>query len=516
MAQEDLDLAKELGLLIKSRDEFYSRPYTPEPDPATDANPSARATQLQSTFSQTVADLEYHTFEEFPGKVFAKERKKSVPAPTPVPNGYSPALAQKGIEDLTTALEKATTDKDKLDIALKLSVAVNTQKAYKFDDYKRRAEAEYGVPDILNSIEHIKRAEMTSPSNPGTGVPSRERMDLITSLGAARTHAAQRIREFMATDSDLARAESLAHATIEGIKIGSTIDARQSVADERRMKRDALELAISSVDPNYVAGVAIVKHGNADPSPDQRRAIAEGLVTNKLHLSPIENAVANANPEALKTIYFGARDVKEKELAFRVMAERERAAVGDKQAETNMKLFKMVSDKDMSKIADEPQIAQKYRKRISEINATMAGAGNKEKEAEILRAKHGIQQEYLGSLVQRAFYSDVNNWNGLIKSDDTAKAVLLQSQRDKKPISANEFIGKYLNYNDGKRMDQKSMSLQAIITSGFEAIPRSVVLPVPSPESALLQAQSMIAAEQLRITGMRLFGGGSGTIGGFR
>lgn len=464
-------------------------------------DPAVRSANLKSLYESAYPDLLFNieTTGDNVRITSSPREKNNVSSSALVPSGFSPKLASAGIADLQASLEKATTDKEKLEIAFKLKAMVATTKSVKFQEYKSRAEAEFGIPDILLSIDNIKRAEMLSSNNPGNGMPSRERLALISSLGVARTHAANRIKEMSDNDTAFAAAENLADATISALRIGSVLDERQARQDARDEKAYAREAAIVSLQPEFLTGISTVRFNN--PAPDQKtmRSIAEQLVDGKLRLSETEKVLAGADADSLKGLYVGLKDPKEKEMAFRLIEAKELALNPDKtQAKLNVQLFKEIFAKDLTNLKDAPGISKRYKQRVQEISIQMAGASTREKDQEMQRMGVAIRNEYLGEIVKREFNRDISRWGGLIQSDETAKAIMLQHRGDKVPLSITRFIDEYNAYNDGKDKGKKSQAIQAIIVSAVEALPRSVVLPIMSPESALLEAQRMTASQSIK------------------
>lgn len=457
---------------------------------------------MLATFEAAFPDTQFEEFVNSEGQKGIRsigKKPSTFGSETPIPEGYSVDTGMRGIQDLQKALESATDDQEKAKIAITLNAAVQTQKAVQFGRFKRQAESEFGVPELMASIEQVKQAEMQSPYNPHTGMPSAQRMELIGSLGVARTRAAARVGELMQTDPKLAAAENLAKATLTQIDTSLKLVGRQEIIDERQRKKAAREAAIASFDPNFVNNVAILKLGK--PADDKvSQSIREQIVDGKLKLSDTERLLATADDATLQNYYAQTKTPKDKGLALQMLAAKELQATGDvTTAGNNMKIFQAVMD---SNLADQsnPYVTPTMRKRYQTANleiTSQSAASGKSKDELLAARSFALKREILGDVARQYILSDVANWQGLVSSDDTAKQILMQAKKDGKPLNFKSFVTNYLNTNDGKDLSAKSRALQAIIASATDSLPKSSIIPIPSAESMMQQAQMlmMVAAK---------------------
>lgn len=452
---------------------------------------------LLRIFQEAFPDTDFVlTAEE--GKPRITGMRKQIPpdATKTVPDGFDPNLATRGIKEMTAALESAATDEDRLKVATRLLAMINTQKAYNFESYKTRAEAELGVPDLVNAIERVRQAEIGSPYNPQTGMPSQQRLTLLETLGVARSRAANRVKELLETDVSLVQSENLAKATIIEMEKGSLLAGRELLREERESKRIAKETAIGSMNPEFIQNISILRNANSKPGETERRAIAEGLYDGKIKLTETERLLANATPDSIKAFYLVEKDQKKKEQALQLLAAKEAASVGDEaQAKRNMDLFRRVYATDVADLTQTRDPALSARVRQKSQQNIVAYPDTKTRNEVNAQDRVAFQNEYLTRIVNDAFQNDVSQWQGVVQSDDTAKAVIKQMRaKDPKKMDMRRFISEYLNYNDGKPLSDKSKALQAITSSALGAFPTSVILPIPSEESVMLQTQRMLAS----------------------
>ena len=457
-----------------------------------------RMQSMLQIFQSAFPDMDFTIADNAEGQKSVKGRQKQQPAgvSNAIPDGFSPQRNAAGIQDLQSALEKAATDEDKLQIAVKLNAAVQTQKAFNFTKYKQQAEAEFGVPDLIQATNRIQQSELASPFNPGTGMPSAQRLQILEVLGIARVRASNRVNELAQNDITLAGAENLAKSVIVGLEKGLAVAGKQGLLEDKEARRLTKETAIGAMDPNFIQNVSILRNATADPTDSQRRAIAEGIYDNKIKLTEIERLLATATPDSIKGFYLTAKEPKHKEQALQLLEAKEIALIGDeKQAKRNMTLFKQAYTHDVADLATtgDAQLST----RVKQKNAENIARYPDKKERDIVNAQDRVafQNEYLNRIVNNAFSNDVSGWQGVIQSDDTAKSVLKQMRAyNPKELNMRKFIIEYLNYNDGKSLGDKSKAIQAISASALSAFPQSVVLPLPSEESIQMQTQRMIAS----------------------
>jgi hypothetical protein len=452
---------------------------------------------LLSVFQQSFPDMDFEVIE---GGIRSKPKDKTAAnIGASVPDGYSPKLADAGIRDYITALEKATTEEEKFSTAVRLNAAVQTQKAYRFGEFKGRAEAEYGIPDLMNAIERIKQAEAASPHNPGNGIPSKQRMDMMITLIGARTAAANRVKDFMDSDPSLSAAENLAKATITELEGKMRLEQRGELLDEKKRKRLERESLITSYEPNYVNNVQILKYGKLDPTRDLdvRNQLADG----KIKLSETERMLATASDDTLTNLYSRSKDIKDKAMVLTLLEAKEEQITGDKaQAKRNIGFYKAVMDSDLGDQKNPfmtPAMRARWKQASSEATAQTA-LSSKSKDEAMSERSTALKREMLAEGVKAAFFGDVSTWQGLFKSDEVAQAILRGANDKKEKLTTTAFVDRYLAYNDGKPLEQKSKAIQAIMTSAAAAVGRSHVLPIPSEESIKMEAQRITAATMLR------------------
>lgn len=485
---------------------------------------------LLSVFRQAFPDMDFEVsnVEGSPGIVSKPKLVGATNSGQRVPEGYSVALAEQGIKDLQAALEKETDDEKKFSMATRLQIMAQTHKAYRFQEYKQRAENEFNVPELERSIAAIHQSELASPHNPRNGMPSQQRYSMMETLGVQRQRAASRISEMLAMDPTINAAEALAKGTILEMEGKLRFAGKKEAVDAKKAQNDAREALISSYDPHFLENVSIMTRGKV---VDDLRTIAEGLVDKKIVPSREQLMLAGANDEAIKNFYIGTKDLKEKEMALRLLEEREKKIAGPEQAARNIKLFRTLSEKNLANEGDlsiSPDIKRRYKQAQTEVTAQAAASGRSKDEMMAERTV-GLKREMLSEVTRNAFYNDVAAWNGLIRSDATAQAIMKQFENGfdtekfgkyksldpkKSPqdtLNVNRFIDLYLNYNDGRSMADKNKALQAIITSSSEALPKSAILPIPTPESIMLETQAMVARammnQQRYTTPYNRFGG---------
>ncbi len=474
-----------------------------------DAAPDPQQRML-SIFEAAFPDQEFETVVEdgVSRGVRGRPKASSAVPQASIPEGYSPQRNMVAIQEMQSALEKATTDADKYKIATNLNILVNTQKAYNFGVYKQQSEAEFGVPDLVMAVERTKQAELASPYNPGTGMPSQQRLELLQALGVARGRAAVRVGELQANDPTLAAAENLAVGTIKGVQGSVGLAQKEAILDEKARVKMARDAAISSFDPSFLDNVGIMKRGKIVTDPTERAALAGDIYDNKIRLTETETLLANAKSDTLQNYYLSTKDPKDKNLVLTILQNKELQVTGDPaQAERNIKLFKAVFDMDLgSDDARIPkQIKDDWKKANTEALAQAAGSGQS-KDALLLNKRVALQRQFLASLVKEQVLGDVKGWQGLITADNAARGVLI-AHGGKEPLPVGKFITAYMDAN--KQQDPKKTvnALRGIIVSAYEGLPRSNVLPIPAPDSALLEADRLIAAQtinQFRLTGIPL------------
>lgn len=457
--------------------------------------------ELLSVFSAAFPDQDFKV-TDFNGQKGIESKPKLVRSPeagADVPAGYSIRLAEQGIKDLQVALEAAKTDEERFTIATRLNASVQTQKAYKFGEAKRRSEAEYGVPELEMAINQVKNAERLSPFNPGTGMPSAQRMVLIQQLGVARTHAAARVQEIIGSDPAIAHAENLAKGTISEIQGRTVLEGRAERLDSERMRKQARSAAVASMDPIFLESVAALTQ-RSDTSPAGLITLAEQIYDKKMILNDFDATIAKATNENLTAMFPLVKAPKDREKILQVLQRREELATGNKEeAAKNMKIFSTVMGKNLD--SADPQIPSelrnRYKKAQAELTARSATMHKDERDMASASSGAGFKRELLGEIVKQAFYFDVDSWNGLVKSDGVAKNILHKSRQDKKTLNLTRFSDEYLSHNDGRSLIDKGKALQAIIMSATESLPRSAILPIPSAESFQLEAQRMISKQVL-------------------
>lgn len=472
---------------------FIQIAKTTESGPAPDV-----AQTMLKVFEAAFPDMSFDIVSDKEGKQAVRGVQKQQPANTAesVPQGLDPKLVDKGIADLQKALSTAVSDEEKLNIAVRLKAAVDTAKAFKFNQYKEIAEAEFGIPDMVQAISRVQQAEAASPYNPGTGMPSMQRLQLLETLGIARVRASNRVKELSDSDTSLVGAANLASATILEIEKGMQLAGKASILEARDAARLAKETAIGSMNPDFIQNVSILKNATPNPTDAQRRAIAEGIYDKKINLTETERVLATASPDSLKGLYVTVKDPKHKEQVLQLLEAKELAITGDaQQAKRNLEVFKKAYSIDVAdlKATGMPELSDRARRKASE---NVARYPDKSARDQVSREDRiAFQNEYLANVVTAAFTEDVGSWTGVIQSDDTAKAVLRQMKiTNPKDVNMRKFITNYLMYNDGKNLDQKSKAIQAITASAMNAFTQSVVLPIPSEESIGQLTQRMLAA----------------------
>lgn len=476
---------------------------------------------LLNVFSQAFPDQDFEITADEQGRRGIKSKPKlarSSESGTVVPTGYSAPLAEKGLQDLQTALEAAKTDEERFEIASKLNIATQVYKAHKFGEYKRRADAEHSLPELELALTKIRQAEAASPFNPRNGMPSAQQMTILETIGLARARSANRIKEMMDHDTTIASAEALAKGTIASIQGKLVMEGRTEELERKRAQKEARNAAISAMPPEFLQAVSVIRNGTVSTDLTE---IAAQIYDKKMLLNEGERFLASASPDTLKDFYNVSKNPKERGLALKLLETYENDVVGDKkQTAKHIELFKKISEKgfqDTNDLSIPAHIRERYRRMQSEITAQAAASG-KSRDEMLQEGTLALKRELLADTVKTAMFSDLSNWNGLIKGDTTAQSVFKQAG-DKK-LDLKRFVSDYLMYQDGKTIEQKGKSLQAIMASGMESLPRSVVLPIPSAESMMLEAQAMTAQMISRIMFsdmMRQAGGTSlGGVGSYR
>jgi hypothetical protein len=489
-----LDLNAEL---LKLDTGGANRPSFLEITKTTDVQAPDAGQSLLKVFQEAFPESDF-TLTETEGKPTIRGMRKQIPpdANKLYPEGFSPKINLSGIEEMRKALESAITDEDKLSVSIKLLAMIATQKAYNFTNYKSRAELEYGVPELVTAIEKVRQAELASPFNPGTGMPSQQRLQLLETLGTARSRAAIRVKELSDSDISLAQSEHMAQATILEMEKGSLLAGRQLVREEKESRRIAKETAIGAMEPSFIQNISILRNARGDPTDTERRAIAEGLYDGKIKLTETERLLATATPDSIKAFYLVEKDQKKKEQALQLLAAKELAAAGNEsQAKRNMDLFRKAYSIDVADITvtRDPTLSARVRQKNQQ---NIAAYPDKKTRDEVgAQDRVAFQNEYLNNVINQAFQSNVSEWQGVVQSDDTAKAVIKQMRAvNPKELNMRKFISEYLNFNDGKSLAEKSRAIQAITASALAAFPTSVVLPIPSEESIAMQTQRMLAS----------------------
>ncbi len=456
--------------------------------------------RLLASFQAAYPDMTFETFTDDEGRRGIRSLQKAQ-SPSPIgaslPAGYSPILADQGLRDLQAALENAQDDEERFSIATKLNTLVQTQKAFRYTQYKQRSESEFGVPELESAIENVRQAELRSPFNPGNGMPSQQRLALIEQLGVARSRAGQRIGEFMQTDTALVGAENLAKGTIAEIEGRMKLAGMTEILNERRAKKAAREAAISSMNPSFVQSASVLAQGKLLADDKELGAFAASIYDGKVKLTETQRAIANADDDSLLNFYYTAKNPKDKQLVLNVLDARERIATGnEEEAKRNMQLFKTISGLDLNDQKDPritPQMKERWKQLQTQVVAQAAASG-KSKDEMLAAGANALRRELMAQAVKASFYSDVSNWDGLIKADESSKVIIQQAKKEGiKALSFKDFVDRYLDFNDGKSLQDKSKNLQAALISGISAMPNSAVLPIPSQESLQLEAQALIA-----------------------
>lgn len=453
---------------------------------------------LKNVFEQAFPNLEFELTTDEQGKKGIRSKPKPTLARADetgqvIPEGYSFATAEQGVKDIQAALEAEKDPKKKFEIASRLSIAVASLKAHRFADFKRRAEAEFGIPELEMAHQRIYQAELTNPNNPGTGMPSMQRMALIESLGVQRVRAANRIQEMLAHDVTIASAEALAKGTMDGIRGSAQLENLFEGIDLKQQRKDTRESTIRNYEPAFLQSVSIIKHGKRT---DDLYGIGENIYDGKIKLNKVEEFLVGANPDSLKEFYVKSNNPKDRELALKLLQSHEEDVVGNKEvAQRNVNLFRTISDKNLSNNADveiPAHIKRKYKQADVEA-AGKAAASGRSKDEMLDESSRALKREMLTELTKQAIYKDVNQWNGLIRSDETAQAVIRANGN--KPMNLQKFADAYMAYKDNRSFADKGKAFNAIITSATESIPRSIILPIPSAESIQLEAQRIIASQ---------------------
>lgn len=448
---------------------------------------------MLSVFEQAFPDDIFESFITEQGQSGVRTVGKKQRKYEPVPEGYNAQIASRGIADVKTALEKATTDEERVKLAIQLNQMVTVQKAHNFNSYKSAAETEFGIPALLQAIEGVRQAEARSPFNPGNGMPSAQRLELINHLGIARQRAASRVAELMGADPAIVEAESLAKSTLATIDAVMKLDERKDRNEDRDARRSARRAAIDSIDQAFVDNVGILKLGK---TPDEKvsLSIREQLVDGKIKLSDTERLLVTASDETLTNFYAQTKNEKEKASILSILGAKERKTAGDEAtAKRNVEIFRKVMSIDLSDEKNTmvtPALRKKWKQANQEVIAQAAASGRAKDELLGQRAV-ALKRELLDDVIRQAMYGNVRTWQGVIQSDDLAKHILNDPKNKDKNISLQEFIGQYAAVSNGKNWLEKSKSIQAIAASALSAMPKSAILPIPSEESLMLEVQRM-------------------------
>ena len=87
------------------------------------------------------------------GSISAEHSGRPFSAPTFANPNFQPEQAASGLDMLKDQLVKATTNEEKLNIALSIKRLAQDQQVSNYNKYKQQAEAKFGIPDLEMAID---------------------------------------------------------------------------------------------------------------------------------------------------------------------------------------------------------------------------------------------------------------------------------------------------------------------------------------------------------------------------
>lgn len=406
-------------------------------------------------------------------------------------------------------LAKATTSEEKLNIAMNLKRLVQDTMTFNYNKYSQQASEQFGITDLLMSIEQYKKIEATDPNRPPGAIMSDQRQALYEQLAQARIAAREQTKELMSKDQVVNQANNLADSILNQFKLADDVlrlnEMDAAKAAQKQMKVELLQ------DPARLNRIAAATTGSIKPDDATRDRIATQMSTGKLKLDPFTEVLSKASQDQLITTILDPKVTPiDKQKIRNILISDEIAATGDEaKAKENIKLLDSVLN---AKLDDPNNIGLNLL-----ANPELQGAINKRNKiladkAKMYRTENtpaGVQKEeragidietrkqLLQIISNDRFNSDVYGWKGLIQANPTAMAVLAAGDRTK-PMDSRSFITNFMNYNDGKNISEKVAVVRELIATAATAAQTGSVLPNPNPQSMSLLADRIAVASIVR------------------
>lgn len=413
---------------------------------------------------------------------------------------------ESGVSLLKQSLESSTDPAEKINIAIKLNQMVTEQSVFNYNEYKSQAELQSGVPDLIKAIELIRQQEATAPNRPSNGMPSDQRLALIKQLGAARQDARQYTEELMKGDTGIAQATALAKATLSQFAALDDIDRLTATKEKKQTEEIFKQEQLQN--PQRLNRIGAIMLGNPSPDDKGREAIADRIAKGKLKLSDWEEALSAASTDNLHSMLFDSKVSTNPKMSTQiksVLLSDEIAKTGDKPlAEAHMKILDTVLKLDLDQLLEKQGIKsnpdmdsiiiayQVQKKAGSQVSTANVGKTNKEKQDAGTELEKKARIQILQQVSTDLFGGNVRGWNGVIKSDPSAQAILSQIPIEQ-DVTAKDFITRLMTAKDGKTIKQKSDIARQLVASAAVSAQGSAVLPVPSAESFILWADRAAA-----------------------
>ena len=436
------------------------------------------------------------------------------PAVTTIPN-YDPTKVASGIDLIKAQLAKPDiTDSEKLDLAVKLKVMAADQATHNYNKYVKQADLRFGVTDIEAAIASVKQAEAMDPRNPGNGMPSNERMALLTTLGQTRAYATQYVNELVHGDSTVNEAKNLADSIIATFNLADNkIKLDELKVNEQMKVQQKTELLANPRLLTRLIGV----NGGTDFGDAARSIAADSVVRGKAKIDDFTKSMISADPTELYNNFFDPTLSPDKRQKIKnILRADEVVNTGDpalaaRRLEILDRVMTANLDNPMGEAANvlgeqyKPQVSDALKARKGAIDKEAAASrlnpkSNKEKDAERARIDIETKKKLLGIMATEDFNGNVFQWKGVIQSDPTAVALLSKADKSK-PMSAAEFITSYINMNSGKSLKEKSNALRGMVETAVGAVQNGAILPPPKADSMLLLLDKI--AVQSLTTGVR-------------
>lgn len=393
-----------------------------------------------------------------------------------------------GLKDMQVALEKATTDDERLKIAFSMKTMVAQMQAQRQIEYQRRAELELNIPMLAGMVDASLRADAVSPHNPRDGTVSKQTQEALTTLASARMLAAQRVESLVKEDPMLRPAMALADNTIEQIKASSGLANRDYILSEKKAREEERNLAIQTAigDPNFDR-IAIMVGANIS-TPEARIAFANKMATGKVQLSAEQKQLATADPQTLAMIYPLEKNPQKQMMILSQLQHLEAKRTGNPEAAAaSVRAFQKVMQTSLESPEAE-RLSPGIRKAWESANIRF-----KDSPQDLARLDAELHQKMAKDVALGSFRADVRSWTGQIKADAIAQAVIKNADPSK-PMDIRTFISNYLAANIEDTKANKLQRLRFIVKSAADALPDSLLFPKPDPYSVQAEVDKLTAS----------------------